>query len=144
MELLERLNGGIADALGLRALVVLGPLVNETYDPYRQLFGEFYASGKQESTLQAVILRLGNGAAAPKHVQSHAEGIGREGRFPGYVLLFMRLHKDVDTQGSACRGVAQSALDALSEDQNEGAPRIAIIAESGCTVQRVTAPSAAP
>jgi hypothetical protein len=126
-DLLDALNGEGAQRLGLRCLIVLGPQVIHLHDASQDL--PFYSAGPQQTFLQAAVLQWGAAENIPRHVQSLAQGIEREGWFPGTPLMFTRLYKKVDTDGAAFRGLVKVLLAALPAEDIHGAMRIAILAE---------------
>lgn len=128
-DLLDGLSGGGAGRLGLQCLVVLGPQLFEQYDFDKQLTFPFYSSGPQKTSLQAVLVKWGAADNAPRHVQSSAQGIEREGWFPGTPLMFTRLYKKVDTDEAAFRGLVRALLEALPAERADDPLRLAILAE---------------
>ena len=127
-DLLEALNSEGVQRLGLRCLIVLGPQVIQRHDASQDLL-PFYSSGPRKTFLQAAVLQWGAAENIPRHVQSLAQGVEREGWFPGTPLMFTRLYKKVDTDGAAFRGLVKALLAALPAEDIQGAMRIAILAE---------------
>lgn len=127
-DLLDALNGDEAERLGLRCLIVLGPPVIQLHDTSQDLL-PFYSSGPQRTLLQAVVLQWGPAENRSRHVQALAQGIEREGWFPGTPLMFTRLYKKVDTDGAAFRGLVKALLAELPAEDIHGAVRIALLAE---------------
>jgi len=128
-DLLDGLNSGGAGRLGLQCLIVLGPQVFEQYDSDKQLTSPFYSAGPQKTSLQAVLVKWSAAGNAPWLVQSSAQGIEREGWFPGTPLMFTRLYKKVDTDGAAFRGLVGALLKALPDERADDPLRLAILAE---------------
>ncbi len=128
-DLLEDLSGGGARHLGLQCLIVLGPQVFEQYDSDKQLGFPFYSSGPQKTSLQAVLVKWDAADSTPRHVQSMAQGIEREGWFPGTPLMFTRLYKKVGTDEAAFRGLVRALLESLPTERGDDPLRLAILAE---------------
>jgi hypothetical protein len=136
-DLLDGLSDGGAGRLQLQCLIVLGPRVFEQYDSDKQLSFPFYSAGPQKTSLQAVLVKWGAADDTPRHLESLAQGIEREGWFPGTPLMFTRLYKKVDTDEAAFRGLVGALIEALPADRGDGPLRLAILAEAEERVQKV-------
>ena len=128
-DLLDALNGEEATRLELHCLIVLGPQVVEQFDPEKAWTFPFYSSGAQQTSVQAVILRWPAADDPPRRVESAAQGMQREGWFPGTPLMFTRLYKKVDTDEAAVRGLVKALLAALPAERADGPLRLSILAE---------------
>jgi hypothetical protein len=132
--LLDGLNAGGAARLKLRGLIILGRRTYHQDDADTQPLSVFYESLSQETVWQAVVLGWGGADSLPRQVMSTAKGIERDGWFPGYVLLFARLQKEVDTDGGSMRGLIKALFDTMPSEEAGVPTRIAVLAEATCGV----------
>jgi hypothetical protein len=114
--------------LGLRCLILPGPESQVRHDGSNS--NPFHSSGLVRISLQAILLRWGPVAAQPRLVQSSSQGIARGGWVPGTPLIFTRICKEVDTDGSAIRGLVSALLDEMSANAGDGPLRVAVPAEA--------------
>ena len=130
--LLEGLNAGGAERLKLRGLIILGRRTYQEDGTDTHPLSIFYDWQSQQTVRRAAVVVWGLADPVPRQVVSTAQGVERDGYFPGFIFLFMRFYKEVDTEGGAMRGLIKSLFDAMPAQEATVPTRIAVLAEVRC------------